>query len=231
MRRLFLLLSLLPIFLSTYSQSFFGVKGSFDLTANFLESTSNQLFYPSISGGLVYKYAQRPSWWFLQLELNYLHKEMEYTYTEYESLGNGYFVENIQSENIHFNFLSHIQLGKGAFKAGVHAGPFVSYMFDAGFVLSGPGSELVNMIPPPMISNYDYGMTVGTSFVYSLGASELQLDANFSTSYSSLTTSLDEQAFDYRNNQFVQLSLAYFFAPRKLKQKEEGKVDIQNTEL
>jgi hypothetical protein len=68
-----------------------------------------------------------------------------------------------------------------------------------------------------MKSNIDYGITAGLCFIYSLGASELQLDANFSMSYSMLTTSLEVKEFDYRNNQLVQVSVAYLFAPAKIK--------------
>ncbi len=206
-------------FLSVYqllpAQSYFGIKLNTDITVDFFQSIEYQTIHPKISGGLAYKFAKYPSWWFLQMELNYVSKNLEFTWENTKTdLPGDFYTETISSKNLQFNFLSHVQLGKQNFKSGIHAGPFFSYMLwaDRGFIGIVPEEDNY-----PMLTPWDYGITVGATFVYAIGASDIQLDVNYSMSYSSLTASLEELDFDYRNNQLVQMSLLYFFAPKKIK--------------
>ena len=195
------------------AQLYFGVKASGNLTMDFFQSTQYQLLNYTVSPGLIVKFTKEPKWGMLQLDVNYVNKDFQLkkSATEYDI---------ISANVIHANFLSHIQMGKKNFKFGFNVGPYGSYMLDANRQYA--GADTAYTLSVTSSENYspriDYGITGGLTTVYQFFFGDIQLDANFSLSYSSLTASLEQQAFDFRNNQLIQLGVSYLFCPSRLKE-------------
>ncbi len=203
---------------NTHAQVHFGVKAAQNLSLDFFQSTKYQALNYTFSPGLIIKFTKTPRWGLLQIDVNAVSRD-------FQIIKDDNTFDKVKTQNIHTNFLSHFQFGKRAFKYGANVGPYISYLqtaqrnyndADTSFVLSIAATD--NYSP-----RIDYGITGGLSFTYQFFFGDIQLDANFSLSYSSLTVSLEDKAYDFRNNQLMQVSISYLFCPSRLKKHKSNK--------
>ncbi len=208
----FLFLSLL-----SFGQLHIGFKEASNISLDFFQSTRYQVISSTYSPGLIFKYTQTPKWGLIQMDVNLVQKKFDLHKSSTD-------FDQINTQIVHFNFLSHFQFGKSKFKYGFNAGTYLSYLLSAQRNFSDADTSFSQQVlrSEKYSPRLDYGITGGLSFCYQFLYGDIQLDANFSLSYSSLTASLDQQAFDFRNNQLVQIGVAYLFCPARLKNRKKS---------